>query len=278
MFPQSSQPDARAGVVSTAIKKWSGPVLAALGLVGIAVVAVLAKKSPFAGWVLTEVFAPERVLPLIGLGVACGLVGARVFAATLVLFALGIAAGSVGQDWLLWVLYNVPEAPTHLFLTGPISCLAIGLALIPGAWLLPWLLPMVSIVLGAMLSLAIMLTDPSLHDPVFTWTPLLAAFWIVAAVSFTLHAFWHRWFQIFGRILGSWLLAIGLLYGGAELAPAFNPPPPPSDTMQESTRGAEIERKARGLPVPESNRVIPGLPAPEQQDVLPGGVERAQPP
>ena len=56
-------------------------------------------------------------------------------------FALGIVFGSVGQDWLLWVLYNVPEGPTHLFLTGPISCLAIGLALVPGARLLPWLLP-----------------------------------------------------------------------------------------------------------------------------------------
>ena len=124
----------------------------------------------------------------------------------------------MGHDWLLAVLYNVPKVPKHLFLTGPISYLVIGLALAPGARLC--LAPAGGRDLaGAMLSLAIMLTDPSLHDPFYTWTPVLAAFWIVAAVALTLHAFRRRWFPIFGRILGSWLIAIGLLYGGASLAP-----------------------------------------------------------
>jgi hypothetical protein len=258
---QSSPSDAHTSVFATA-KTWSGPALATLGLFGIIAVALLATQSPFANWILTDVFAPERVLPLIGLGVACGLVRMRIFAATLLLFVLGIVVGSAGQDWLLWVLYNVPEAPTHLFLTGPISCLAIGLALVPGARLLAWLLPVGSIIVGAMLSLAIMLTDPSLHDPAFTWTPLLAAFWIVAAISLTLRAFRQDWFPIFGRILGSWLLAIGLLYGGAELAPVFRPPPPPTNTMQESTRGMEMSRPTPSPPPPES----PGF--------FPGGVER----
>jgi hypothetical protein len=252
--------------------------LAALGLVAIAVIALLAGESPFAGWILTDVLAPERVLPLIGLGAACGLVDARVFSATLLLFGLGIVGGSEGQDWLLWVLYNVPEGPTHLFLTGPISYIAIGLALVPGIRLLPWLLPIAAIVVGAMLALAIMLTDPSVHDPAFTWTPVLAAFWIVAAVALTLHAFRRGWFPIFSRILGSWLVAIGLLYGGAELAPIFKPPPPPIDTMQESTRGAEMNRRNLGLPASESNRMIPGLPAPKPPGFFPGGVERPQQP
>jgi hypothetical protein len=277
LFPLFSPPDAPARVFATA-QKWSGPALAALGLIGIAVIALLASESPFAGWILTDVFAPERVLPLIGLGAACGLVDARVFSATLLLFGLGIVGGSVGQDWLLWVLYNVPEGPTHLFLTGPISYLAIGLALVPGIRLLPWLLPIAAIVAGAMLSLAIMLTDPSLHDPAFTWTPVLATFWIVAAVALTLRAFRRGWFPIFGRILGSWLIAIGLLYGGASLAPILNPKPPPTDTPQESTRGAEMNRTIPGLPATEPNRVVPGLPAPEPPAFLPGGVEQPQQP
>ena len=237
----------------------------ALGLLGVVAIALLAKENPFARWILSAVFAPERLLAQFGLGVACGLVSARVFGAALLLFGLGIVAGSVGQDWLLWVLYNVPEGPTHLFLTGPIAFLAIGLALVPGARLLPWLLPLAAIAAGAMLSLAIMLTDPSLHDPAFTWTPVLAAFWIVAAVSLTLHAFRQGWFPIFGRILGSWLVAIGLLYGGASLMPRIRPPPPPANTMQESTRGAEMDR------------TIPALPAPQQPE-FPGGIERPPPP
>ncbi len=261
MSPLSSPPDARARIFTVA-QKWSGPGLIALGLLAVAMIALLARQNPFVRWILSDVFAPERVLPLIGLGAACGLVGARIFGAVLLLFGLGIVIGSVGQDWLLWVLYNVPEGPTHLFLTGPISFLVIGLALAPGARLLPWLLPIAAVVAGGMLSLAIMLTDPSLHEPAFTWTPVLVAYWIVAAVSLTLRAFRRGWFPVFGRILGSWLIAIGLLYGGASLAPILKPPPPPTNTMQESTRGAEM------------NRTIPGLPAPEPPGFFPGGVER----
>ncbi len=87
----------------------------ALGLLGIAAIALLASESPFARWILSDVFAPERLLAQIGLGAACGLVSARISGAVLLLFGLGIVAGSMGQDWLLWVLYNVPEGPTHLF-------------------------------------------------------------------------------------------------------------------------------------------------------------------
>jgi len=238
----------------------------ALGLLAVAAIALLARESPFARWILSDVVSPERLLAQIGLGAACGLVSARISGAALLLFGLGIIAGSVGQDWLLWVLYNVPEGPTHLFLTGPIAYLAIGLALVPGERLLPWLLPTAAVVAGAMLSLAIMLTDPSLHDPAFTWTPVLAAFWIVAAVSLTLQALRRGWFPILGRILGSWLVAIGLLYGGASLLPILRPPPPPTDTSQESTRGAEMDR------------TIPALPVPQQPGFVPGNIEQPQQP
>jgi hypothetical protein len=236
--------------------------LVAVGLVGIAVTALMAKESPFARYFLLEALAPERALPLIGLGAACGQVGTRSFSAALLMFGLGILLGSAGQDWLLWVLYNLPGGPIYLFLTGPISCLAIGVALVPGARLLRWLLPISSIVAGAMLSLAIFLNDPSLHEPAFIFTPVLAAFWIVAAVALTVRALRRRWFAIFGRILGSWLVAIGLLHGGASLLPVLKPPPPTTDTSRESTRGAEI------------NRTIPGRPEPEQPAFSPGGFEK----
>ncbi len=157
--------------------------------------------------------------------------------------------GFAMQGWFISTIYTIVEGPTHLFLTGPISCLVIGLALVPRARLLAWLLPGAAIVQGAMLALAVFLTDPSLHDPLFVWTPLLAAFWIAGAVALTLQAFRRRWFAIFGRILGSWLVAVGLLYGGAALLPVLKPPPPPADTSRESTRGAELmqsRRHARG--------------------------------
>jgi hypothetical protein len=250
--------------------RWSGPTLCVLGLIGIAVIALMATESPFAGWFLFHAFAPERVLPLIGFGTACGLVGARLFGATLVLFGLGIAIGFVGQSQLIETIYTVSDGPTYLFLTGPISALAVGLALAPGMRLLPWLLPVAAIIGGTMLALAIFLTDPSLHDPLFTWTPLVAAVWIVLAVALTLRAFPRRWFAIFGRILGSWLLAIGLLDGGASLLPILKPSPPPVDTSQESTRGMELRQSQQP----------PGSAQPAFQpppDTSFGGVKRLPP-
>jgi hypothetical protein len=254
LFPHFSPSEARARVLAIA-RKWSGPVLAALGLLAIAAMALLARENPLARWILTETLAPARVLPLIGLGAACALAGTQACAAALLLFGLGIIGGFVAQDWLLWILYDVPQAPTHLFQTGPISYLAVGAALVPGARLRRWLLPIAAFVAGAMLALVIMLTDPSLREPVYTWLPALVAFWLVAAVALTLRAFRRAWFPIFGRILGSWLLAIGLLYGAASLLPRRELPPPPA------------------MPLPDPPKPAPGADRP-----IPDGADRLRRP
>jgi hypothetical protein len=224
-------------------------VLAALGIAAMATIGLMATRSPFAGWLLLHTLAPERLLPLIGLGIAGGLVGGRALAVTIVLFGLGVVGGFAAENWLLAAIYDVAQGPTHLFLTEPIASIAVGLALIPGTRLLPWLLPVAAIVVGAMLALAVFLADPRLHDPLFIWTPLLAAVWAVAALALTINAFRHRWVTIFARIYGSWLVTIGLLFGGTALELNFKPPPPPANTMQESTRGAEL---LQGKQTPEA--------------------------
>jgi hypothetical protein len=266
-----SQSDARARVLAAGLR-WCGPALFAFGLIGIAAMALMARVSPFAGWFLLHALAPERLLPLIGLGTACGLVGAPIFAVTLALFVLGIAGGLAMQGWLISTIYTIAEGPTYLFLTGPISCLAIGLALVPGARLLPWLLPLAAFIAGTMLALAVFLTDPSLHDPLYVLTPTLAAIWITGAVALTLQVFRRGWFAIFGRILGSWLVAVGLLYGGASLLPILKPPPPLTDTSQESTRGAELKQSNRHPLGSEPLR-----PAQPQPDSFSGGIKRLPP-
>jgi hypothetical protein len=224
-----------------------------------AAIALLALREPFAGWLLLHTLAPERMLPLIGLGIACGLVGRRVFAATLALFGLGVAFGFAAQGFLLASIYALARGPTHLFMTEPIAAIAIGLALIPGTRWLPWLLPAAAPVVGAMLALAIFLADPRMHEPAFVWTPLFAAVWVVAALALTLQAFPARWQTIFARILGSWLVAIGLLFGGTSLELNFKPPPPPTDTSKESTRGAE-----QGALPPPQPAPAPAANAPKQ--------------
>ena len=239
-----------------------------LGLIALAAIALLpaAKESPLGRWILAETLAPARVLPLIGLGAAFALVGKRSLGAAIVLFGLGIAAGLVAEDRLLRFLDAVPRAATHLFLVGPISYLAAGAALIASGRLRSCLTPAAALTVGAMLALAIKLTDPSLHVPTYTWTPILIACWIVAAVALTLRAFRRGWFSIFGRILGSWLVAIGLLYGGASLMPQRQPQPPPMVTPPENTAP------------PNFDRSIPGLPGPDQPGSFPGGDNRFRQP
>ena len=240
--------------------------MAALGLIALAAVALVPifRESPLARWTLSETLAPARVLPLIGLGAAFALIGARASIGALLLFALGIAGGIVAEDRLLFLLDMVPGAATHLFLTAPIAYLTAGAALVASARWRNWLAPAAAPIFGAMLGLTIKLTDPSLHEPAFTWTPVLIAFWIVGAVALTLRAFRRGWFSIFGRILGSWLIAIGLLYGGASLVPKRQPPPPAVALPPAAAPGTE--------------RAIPGLPVPDQPPPFPGGVDRFRQP
>jgi hypothetical protein len=242
--------------------RWGGPALIALFALGTVALLPAANASPLARWILSDVLAPERMLPLVGLGVAFGLLGVRPLLAALLLCAFGVAAGLLAENQLLQLLDRVPQAATHLFFAGPIAFLAIGAALATGARMWSWLAPLAALIVGAMLALVVRMTDPSLHDPLYTWMPLLIAAWIVAALALTLRAFRRRWFAIFARILGSWLLAIGLLYGGASLllqrvAPL---PPPPAPSAPEPG----FDRSA-----------IPGLPAPEQP--FPGAGGRPPP-
>lgn len=211
---------------------WCGPALAALGLLTIAAAALLPglNDSPLARWILADTLAPARILPLIGFGFALAMISATAVMAALLFATVGIAGALLLPDRLLALLDLIPKAATHLFFAGPISFLAIGAALVGSDRWRTWLTPPAALIVAAMAGLMVKLSDPSLHEPAYTWTPVLATIWIVAAVAMTLRAFQRPWFSIFARILGSWLLAIGLLYGGASLMPPkpdLAPPPMP---------------------------------------------------
>lgn len=217
--------------------KWSGLALTALGLFGAAAMALspAAGRSTLAWWILSSALAPERVLPLVGFGVALALVGGRYSLAALALFGGGVAVGFFSKDGLLSALEAIPRATSHHFLTGPISSVTVGVALVlPTVRLRSWFLLIAAAVAGSMLAIAIEVTDPSLHDVAIPLAGVIVGFWIVAAVSLSVWAFRRAWFPIPARILGSWLVAIGLLYGGASLIPkqksAFPLPaePPPN--------------------------------------------------
>jgi hypothetical protein len=220
--------------------RWSGPVVAGFGLLLIVPIILTRQQSFFGQWFLSQALAPERILPIVGLGFALGLVSLRIFFTALVLLIIGILGGFAAYDRVIFLLYIAWNAPSHFSVTGPISCLAAGLPLLSPERLRAWLLPVAAFVEGTMLAIAIFWNDPSQGDPLFICSPLVVAFWTIIAVSLTVRAFRHNRLVIFGRILGSWIVAIGVLYGAASTALILRPIPSSSPISQEPARGAEF--------------------------------------
>ena len=226
MFPPSQRSER--GIRDFPARKWSGPVVAVLGaaVIGAIVLWPAAGESPLAWWILHSALAPERVLPLIGLGIAFGLVGGRACVAGALLFGVGIAAGFIFHKPILDPFWAIAYAAENNFLTGPIASVVTGLLLVSGRRWRPWLLAPAAGIVGVAFALAIVVTDPSLNDPTNARTGVLIGLWIVGAVSLSLRAFRRGWFDIAGPIAGSWLIAIGLLYGGVALLPRPTIPAP----------------------------------------------------
>jgi hypothetical protein len=219
--------------------RWAGPVVAALGLLLIVLIGLAEQQSIFGVSFLSLALIPVQILPIIGLGFAFGLVSLRVFFAALALFVVGILCGFAAYDQFIFLLYIMWTAPANFSVTSPISCLFAGLPLLFSERLRAWLLPAAAFVGGTTLGLAILLNDPSQGEPLFIFSPVVVAFWIILAVSLTVRAFRRNWLVIFGRILGSWTVAIGVLYGGASAALVLKPMPS-SNTPQPAQGGAQF--------------------------------------
>jgi hypothetical protein len=235
--------------------RWVGPAVAALGLLLTVLITLTGQQNFFGQWPLSQALGPGWILPVVGLGFAFGLVSLRIFVTALALFMMGIVGGFAAYDRVVFLLYIVWEVPSQFSVTGPISCLVVGLPLLSPARLRAWLLPLAAFVAGTMLALDILLNDPSQGDPLFTFSPLVVACWTIIAVALTVRAFRHNWLVIFGRILGSWTVAIGVLYGGASIALVFSP------TLSSSAISREPAQGAESSPSVESRNAVGGKTA-----------------
>jgi hypothetical protein len=231
------------------LTKWAGPALVMLASAGATALALQppGSRSTVAWWILSSALAPDRVIPLVGLGAALSLVSLGQCMGGVALLAAAFAAGLPLGERLVSLLANIPGAVNNL-LTGPISSIAAGLVLVSPAGLRPWLLPPSAAAIGVTLALAIKLTDPTLHDPMIRGAGALVGLGIVASVLLTGRAFRQKWFDIAGRILGSWLIAIGLLYGSASFIPKQTPLPMPNAPAPPAA-----------VPIPSPDNTLPGL-------------------
>lgn len=246
--------------------RWAGPALVALGLAGIAALSLepLDHQSTLRWWIMSNALAYERVLPLFGLGAVLALVSLGQRIAAFALFSLGIALGFFFAGSFLSAVALIPGAITHHFLTGPISSTAVGLSLAVPGRTRRWVLPAAAVIAGAMFAVVIHLTDPSFHDHTIARVGIAVAFWILAAVCLTARAFRQSWFETAGRIFGSWLITIGLLYGGASLIPPRSLVPP---RQLESPALSPNELTGHG-----ANRNVPELDQSDRRP-LPGGFD-----
>jgi hypothetical protein len=200
--------------------EWAGPALCALGVA--ASVAMIVHNAPdrtlFESGALSVVWAPYRLLPLAGLGLAVGL--ARFLEGVLggLLFGLGLVLGFIEQTWLLPAMMRGSATTTHPFLlVESLACLGAGTVLVLPRSFCRWLLPPAAALVGTMTALGIVLADPSFHDPNFPRGGIVAAIWLIAAVGLTGRALDRPWLKIAVRIFASWLIAIGLMLSTAAL-------------------------------------------------------------
>ena len=201
--------------------------MGALILVASAALTALADGS-LDHWLLSTTLTAERLLPLVGLGLVLGQCPQTRLKPAILLLLAGFVGGYFGHQPLMRLLAPLPAAPTHYFLVGPMACLLTGALLAlspamrfrPGVFLLP--------VIGASLALAIRLSDPSLHDWRYPPLAMLLSVWLVFAIAGLARLVNAPWSLIAARVFGSWLLAIGALYGGAYMAAKtveLTPPP-----------------------------------------------------
>ncbi len=173
---------------------------------------------------LFVVLAYHHVLPLLGLGCALALMAPRLAALAAILFVLGLGLGVFARE--LMVSYDsafLTALTRLLLLTSSLSCLVTGLCLAIPPRVRNWLVPPAAVVLGATLATATQMNSPEPHAPGFAAGAAGAAFWLVATVFLMVRGLRRPWLPTAARILGSWLIAIGLLVGGTTLAPRRAP-------------------------------------------------------
>jgi hypothetical protein len=200
-------------------RQWTGPALCALGVA--ASVAMIVHNAPnrtlFESGALSVVWAPYRLLPLAGLGLALGLARFLGGAVSGLLFGLGLALGFIEQAWLIPAIMKGSATTRPFLLIESLACLGAGTVLVLPRWFCRWLLAPAAALMGTMTALGIVLADPSFHDPNFPRGGIVAAIWLIAAVGLTVRALDRPWLKIAARIFGSWLIAIGLMLGTAAL-------------------------------------------------------------
>lgn len=179
-------------------------------------------------WAPAAAASAERLLPLAALGVLFAQLPPATRIPAILLFGFGALSGIAARDVFYLLMASVPGAAAHAFLTGPIAAVSTGLVLVlPQRWRsLPALLLIGPT--GAVAAIGILLADPTLHTADYAPVAFVGAVWLMLGAGFAVRLVDRPWLSVASRVLGSWLIAIGLLFGTAQIAQkqtALVPPP-----------------------------------------------------
>jgi len=173
----------------------------------------LGERGPIESGIAYAIVTYDLALPLVGLGVSMATLK-RWQAIFFGLMLIGsVPLGIVGEHRLLSAAGLPPELARHFTYLGPLCCVAAGLALAPARRIRLWILPVAAVLCGATLGFLAALHDPAVGDLQFASGAAAAALWLMAAPTILLRWFDVSWLKIGGPILGSWLVAIGVLLG-----------------------------------------------------------------
>jgi len=229
------------------LPRWTGPALALIGVLVLAylVLRPVGQRGNVSWWLALEALSYRRILPLAALGAAFALLPRWAGALSFLALYAGLVLGYLSGETLVTALTSMPGDVRNLALVGPLTFALAGLALLPPAFLRRFAIPPAALLFGAAFAVFIRLTDPSHNEAAVTRAGILFALWLPSSVALSLRIWRRKWFDIAAPILGSWLIAIALLYGGATLLPQRRSPSPqpaqpsaPSSVRQDPSRPA----------------------------------------
>lgn len=204
--------------VTTTAARWLAP--AGVLIAGAALLAVMLRpageRGLAEGGAAYAIVAYDLVLPLVGLGVALATVTRWQAILFAVILVGSVPLGILAEHRLLSAAGLPPNLARHFTYLGPLCCVVAGLTLASAGSLRRWLMPAATALCGAALGFLVALHDPAVGDPRFAYGAAAAGLWLIAAPPAILRRFEGPWLKIGGRILASWLVAIGLLLGGSK--------------------------------------------------------------
>jgi len=215
------------------LARWGGPALAAIGAAVYLWYAL--RPLPALGIVgfavVTGVHAFDLSLPLVGAGLILARLDVKPAMVSYALFVVALTSSVMaGGPFAQW-LTTTPGAVERFVLVGPAGSVLVGVALLLPDAFRRWLAPLATILTGAAFGIAIRLFDPTVGDRRYALTLALVALWLVTVPFLIGHRHRRQWFAIATRIVGSWLIAIGILLAALLVLPRNNPGEPPSPAL-----------------------------------------------